>query len=69
MILLEVSGHIEDETPIIDSIEPTDEYLTMEMDNTRFNVIAECKEDDNIANIKRKVLRRVQSAIDRRKDY
>ena len=62
-MLIEVIGRIKGKEIIVDRLEPIDEYLSIEYDDTRFNIVIKCSNKDRTSKVKKREIALVGRAV------
>ena len=62
-MLIEVIGRIKGKEIIVDRLEPIDEYLSIEYDDTRFNIVIKCNNKDRTSKVKKRAIALVGRAV------
>ena len=62
-MLIEVIGRIKGKEIIVDRWEPIDEYLSIEYDDTRFNIVIKCSNKDRTSKVKKRAIALVKRAV------
>ena len=62
-MLIEVIGRIKGKEIIVDRLEPIDEYLSIEYDDTRFNIVIKCSNQDRTSKVKKRAIALVGRAV------
>ena len=55
-MLIEVIGRIKGKEIIVDRLEPIDEFLSIEYDDTRFNIVIKCSNKDRTSKVKKRAI-------------
>ena len=62
-MLIEVIGRIKGKEIIVDRLEPIDEYLSIEYDDTRFSIVIKCSNKDRTSKVKKRAISLVERAV------
>ena len=62
-MLIEVIGRIKGKEIIVDRLEPIDEYLSIEYDDTRFNIVIKCSNKDRTSKVKKRAIALIGRAV------
>ena len=62
-MLIEAIGTIKENEIVVDRLEPIDEFLALEYDDTRFSVVIKCRNRDRTGKIKRRAIELVSRAV------
>ena len=62
-MLIEAIGTIKENEIVVDRLEPIDEFLSLEYDDTRFNIVIRCRNRDRTGKIKRRAIELVSRAV------
>ena len=62
-MLIEAIGTIKENEIVVDRLEPIDEFLSLEYDDTRFNIVTRCRNRDRTDKIKRRAIELVSRAV------
>lgn len=62
-MLIEVFGTIKGKEIIVDRLEPIDEFLSLEYDDTRFQIVISCRNRDKTNKVKKRAIALVGRAV------
>ena len=62
-MLIEVIGRIKGKEIIVDRLEPIDEFLSIEYDDTRFNIVIKFSNKDRTSKVKKRAISLVGRAV------
>ena len=62
-MLIEVIGRIKGKEIIVDRLEPIDEFLSIEYDDTRFNIVIKCSNKDRTSKVKKRAIAQVGRTV------
>lgn len=62
-MLIEVIGILKDKEIVVDRLEPIDEFLSLEYDDTRFQIVIRCRNRDKTNKVKRRAIELVSRAV------
>ena len=62
-MLIEVLGTIKDKEIVVNRLEPIDEFLALEYDKSRFQVVIKCRNRDKTNKVKRRAIELVSRAV------
>lgn len=62
-MLIEVLGAIKDKEIVVNRLEPIDEFLALEYDKLRFQVVLKCRNRDKTNKVKRRAIELFSRAV------
>ena len=62
-MLIEVIGRIKGKEIVVNRLEPIDEFLSLEYDDKRFQIVISCRNRDKTDKIKRRAVELVSRAV------
>lgn len=62
-MLIEVIGTIKEKEIVVDRLEPIDEFLVLEYDESRFQIVIKCRNRDKTNKVKRRAIELVSRAV------
>ena len=62
-MLIEVFGTIKEKEIVVNRLEPIDEFLSLEYDDTRFQIVISCRNRDKTNKVKRRAIELVSRAV------
>lgn len=62
-MLIEAIGTIKENEIVVDRLEPIDEFLSLEYDDTRFQIVISCRNRDRMNKVKRRAIELVSRAV------
>lgn len=62
-MLIEAIGTIKENEIMVDRLEPIDEFLSLEYDDTRFQIVISCRNRDKTNKVKRRAIELVSRAV------
>ena len=62
-MLIEAIGTIKENEIVVDRLEPIDEFLSIEYDDTRFNIVIKCSNKDRTSKVKKRAIALVERAV------
>ena len=62
-MLIEVFGTIKEKEIVVNRLEPIDEFLSLEYDDTRFQIVISCRNRDKTNKVKKRAIALVERAV------
>ena len=62
-MLIEAIGTIKENEIVVDRLEPIDEFLSLEYDDKRFQIVISCRNRDRTNKVKRRAIELVSRAV------